>query len=317
MRLHDVISIIDKSKKIGITCHVSPDGDALGSVLGLLQGLRNYGKEAYVISKDLVSDNLGFLPYSEEITGEVIKPSEDTDCVIVLDCGNLERISADISGFEGNLMNIDHHLSNDKYGVVNYVDTEAAATAEIIYMLLKEMNISMNESIAKCLYTSLVTDTGSFRYSNSTERTHIIAGDLVTYIKHDQIHRNIFDNKPFVKMKLMALVLDDMKLVCDNKIVLMRITKEMLNSLGEEVQNSSDVVSLGNQIKGVEGCILLKEVDEGVKVSFRSKDTLDVRKIAENFGGGGHTKAAGAFIKEVDLEEAEKKIIEILNKEMV
>lgn len=317
MRFRDVVSIIDKSKKIGITYHVSPDGDALGSVLGLLQVLRKYGKEAYVISRDLVSDNLGFLPYSEEITGEVVKPSKDTDCVIVLDCGNVERISADLSEFKGSLMNIDHHLSNDKYALVNYVDSEAAATAEIIYMLVKEMNVDIDENIAKCLYTSLVTDTGSFRYSNSTERTHVIAGDLVTYIKHDQIHRDIFDNKPFVKMKLMALVLGDMKLVCNNKIVLMRITKSMLESIGEEVQNSSDVVSMGNQIKGVEGCILLKEVDEGVKVSFRSKDKLDVRSIAENFGGGGHTKAAGAFIKGVTIEEAEKQIVSILKKAMV
>lgn len=317
MRFHDVISIINKSKKIGITYHVSPDGDALGSVLALLQGIRIYGKEAYVISKDLVSDNLSFLPYAEEITGEVIKPSEDTDCVIVLDCGNVERISADLSEFKGTLVNMDHHLSNDKYGAINYVDTEASATAEIIFMLLKELKVEINENIAKCLYTSLITDTGSFRYSNSTERTHIIAGELVNYIKHDEIHRNIFDNKPFAKMKLMSLVLGDMELVCNNKIVLMRITKEMIDSIGEEVQNSSDVVSLGNQIKGVEGCILLKEVDEGVKVSLRSKDKLDVRKIAENFGGGGHTKASGAFIKGVSIDEAKNKILEILAKEMV
>ena len=168
MRFHDVISIINKSKKIGITYHVSPDGDALGSVLALLQGIRIYGKEAYVISKDLVSDNLSFLPYAEEITGEVIKPSEDTDCVIVLDCGNVERISADLSEFKGTLVNMDHHLSNDKYGAINYVDTEASATAEIIFMLLKELKVEINENIAKCLYTSLITDTGSFRYSNST-----------------------------------------------------------------------------------------------------------------------------------------------------
>lgn len=317
MRFHDVISIINKSRKIGITYHVSPDGDALGSALALLQGIRMYGKEAYVISKDLVSDNLSFLPYAEEITGEVLKPSKDTDCVIVLDCGNVERISADLKDFKGNVVNIDHHLSNDKYGIVNYVDTEASATAEIIFMLLEKLNIEINEDIAKCLYTSLVTDTGSFRYSNSTERTHIIAGKLVNYIKHDQIHRNIFDNKPFAKMKLMSLVLGDMELICKDKIVLMKITKDMLESIGEEVQNSSDVVSLGNQIKGVEGCILLKEVDEGVKVSFRSKDLLDVRKIAENFGGGGHTKASGAFIRDVSLEEARNKILEVLKKEMV
>ncbi|MGL5244135.1 MAG: DHH family phosphoesterase [Sarcina sp.] len=318
MRLHDIINAINKNNEFAITYHVSPDGDALGSALALLQGIRNYGKKAYVISKDLVADNLSFLPYAEEITGEIIKPLDSTDCVIVVDCGNTERISADLSGFKGMSINIDHHLSNDKYANINYIDTTASATAEIIYELLLLLNVDLTKEISKCLYTSLVTDTGSFRYSNATPKTHSIVAELLKKdIQHDAIHRRIFDNKPYDKMKLLAMVLSDMELICDDKIVIMKITKNMLESIGSKVENSSDIVSLGNQIKGVEGCILLKEVDEGVKVSLRSKETLDVRKIAESFGGGGHTKASGGFLKDKTINEAKKLITKLLENELV
>ncbi|MPQ42417.1 DHH family phosphoesterase [Clostridium tarantellae] len=318
MRLHDVIKAINENNKFAITYHVSPDGDALGSALALLQGIRSYGKEAYVISKDVVADNLSFLPYAEEINGETVKPTDDTNCVIVVDCGNAERVSADLVDFKGIIINIDHHLSNDNYGNVNYIDTNAAATAEIIYDILIDLGVEITEDISKCIYTSLVTDTGSFRYSNATEKTHNIVGALLNNnINHDAIHRKIFDNKPYDKMKLLALVLSDMELVCNNKIVIMRISKAMIDSIDSKIEDSSDIVSLGNQIKGVEGAVLLKEVEEGVKVSLRSKEDLDMRKIAETFGGGGHTKASGGFLKNKSLDEAKNIIIKLLEKELV
>lgn len=318
MSLHEVIEYIDSVEKIAITFHVSPDGDATGSVLSLLQGLRNYGKKAYVISKDKPSDNLGFLPYIQEITGEIVKPTEGTDCVIVLDCGNTQRISADIENFKGKVLNIDHHLSNDMYGDINYVDTNASATCEIVHDLLSAMKINIDENIATTLYTGIVTDTGSFRFSNATKKTHNIAGELITSgIKHDSIHRDLFDNKSFEKLKLTGKVLDAMELVCNGKIVIMKLTKEMLALIDTEKEDTGDLVSFGNKVSGTEGCILLKESDEGIKISFRSKDTLDVRKIAEMFGGGGHTKAAGAKIVGVSIEEAKAMIIEKLEKELI
>lgn len=318
MSLHEVIEYIDSVKKIAITFHVSPDGDATGSVLSLLQGLRKYGKEAYIISKDKPADNLGFLPYIEEITGHSIMPTEGTDCVIVLDCGNVERIAGDIESFEGKVLNIDHHLSNDMYGFINYVDTKSSSTSEIIYGLLTEMGIEIDENISKTLYTGIVTDTGSFRFSNATEKTHRIAGALVgNDIKHDAIHRDLFDNKSFGKLKLIGKVLDDMELVCNGKLVVMRVTKEMLTLIDTDKEDTGDLVSFGNKVNGAEGCILLKEADDAVKISFRSKDELDVRKIAEMFGGGGHTKAAGAKISGVTIDEAMKMVIEKLEKELI
>lgn len=318
MRFHDIKKAIDDKNKIAITYHVSPDGDALGSALALLQGIRSYGKEAYVVSKDLVGDNLSFLPYAEEITNEVIKPTEGTDCVIVVDCGNFERISADLNNFDGTIVNIDHHLSNDKYGDINYIDTKAAATAEIIYELLIDLNVQLTNEISECIYTGLMTDSGSFRFSSTTKRTHDIAGDLMSKgLKHEEVHRRVFDNRSYDKLKLISLVLQEMELICNKKIVFMKIYKEMIDKVGIILDDTGDIISLGNQVKGVEGAILVKEVEGGVKASFRAKDNLDMRKVAENFGGGGHTKAAGAFIKNKTIEEAKEEIIKLLEKELI
>lgn len=314
----DIKDIIDSSKKIAITYHISPDGDALGSALALLQGIRIYGKEAYVISKDIIGDNLGFLPYSLEITGEITKPVEKTDCVIVVDCGNYERISADLESFKGNIINIDHHLSNDRYGNINFINVKAAATAEIIYEFLLSLNVEINNDIATCIYTALMTDTGSYRYSNTTKVTHYIAGDLIENgLNHEEIHKKVFDNKSYEKLKLIGLVLNKMELVCNSKIALMQVTEEMIEESKVNIKDSSDIISMGNQIKGIEGSVLLKESDIGIKVSLRSKNDLDVRKIAESLGGGGHTKASGALIKDKTIKEAKEIIVRLLEKELI
>ena len=185
MTLSQIAEYILKGKKIGITYHVSPDGDAVGSVLALLNGLKSLNKNCYVISKDSLSDNLKFLKGSEEILGNVVEATNDTDIVVVLDCGNLERVSANLNEFTGTIINIDHHITNDKYGDINYIDSKAAATAEIVFELLVKMGIDFdNENsntlreIGTCIYTSIVTDTGAYRHSNVTERTHDISAKL-------------------------------------------------------------------------------------------------------------------------------------------
>lgn len=318
MELTSIVNVMLTKNKIGLTYHTSPDGDALGSVLALLQGLRNIGKEAYVISKDLVPENLGFLPFSQEINGMNFSPVEGTDCIITLDCGSVERLSANLADFKGTIINIDHHLSNDKFGEYNYIDISAAATAEIVYRILKLLNSRLDEDIAKCLYTSLVTDTGSFRHSNATTTTHEIAGELLKYsINHSDIHSRIFDNKTQGKLKLIGVVLSNMYLVQDNKVSVMEITKDMVDKIGISLDDSSDIISFGLQIKGVEAAVLLRETDEAIKVSLRSKKDLDVRKVAEVYGGGGHVKASGVTMKNVTISEAKNLILNQIEKEMI
>ena len=323
MSLTNIKDILLSAKKIGITFHVSPDGDAAGSVLALYNGLKCLNKDCYILSKEPLSDNLKFLISSEEITGDMQAPTEDTDVVIVLDCGNLERANADLSNFTGTLLNVDHHLSNDMYGQENYVDTNASATAEIVFELLNLMGYKFSEDdeiskeIGTCIYTSLVTDTGCFRHSNVTYKTLEIASALRKIgVNNTYIYSSLFDNKDFNRIKFVGSVISRMKLVLNDKVALIELPMSLGEEFGMEIGDTSDIISYGLQIKGVEVTLLVKEVEGGAKASLRAKNDVDVRKIAENFGGGGHTKAAGVSMKGVTLTEARDKLLEKIEEEL-
>ncbi|MBS6184777.1 MAG: bifunctional oligoribonuclease/PAP phosphatase NrnA [Clostridium celatum] len=323
MTLSQIAKFILESKKIGITYHVSPDGDAVGSVLALFNALKSLNKDCYIISKDTLSENLKFLKGSDEITGEITEPVDETDIVVVLDCGNLERVSANLKEFTGTIVNIDHHLSNDKYGDINYIDSNAAATAEIVFELLNLMGISFEKEdsvikdIGTCMYTSIVTDTGAYRHSNVTERTHKISAVLKKIgVDNTFIYQSLFDNKDFSRIKLIGKALSSMQLILNGKVALLEIDKNFTADLGIDVGDTSDIISYGLQIKGVEVTLLLKEVEDGVKASLRAKSYVDVRKIAEVFGGGGHIRASGIKIKNMSMEEAKYEILNEIQKEL-
>lgn len=319
MRIEEIIAAIKNSKKIAITCHTSPDGDSLGSLLGLFQGLLSLNKEVYVLSKEELPKTFEYLPCSNEIKNGLDTIKEETDLVIVLDCGNVDRINAKlhIDTRSYTLINIDHHLSNELYGDINYVETQAAAVGEIIYKILCLLNVSITKEIAVCLYTSLLTDTGSFRHSNTTFNTHNVAGKLIeTGIDFSQVHRNIFGNISYNRLKLQGKVIENMYLSCNDKICIMKITKDMLDEYNIDKGDTSDVVSIGTKIDTVEVTILLKEADEGVKASLRSKNIVDVRDIAEKFNGGGHIRAAG-FLSYDTMDKIEEKLINYIEKELI
>lgn len=320
--MYDEISkIILESNKIGITFHASPDGDAIGSALALLDGLRSIKKDCYIISRDVIQDNLSFLPLAGEIDGFTQEPTNGTDLIIVLDCGSVDRICADLRDYEGDIINIDHHITNEKFGKLNLVEPQAAATAEIIYLLLKKMNFDFEskapvmERTGRCIYTALVTDTGSFRHSNVTQRTHQIAGELISIgVNNTNIYNNLFDNKPFKKVKLMGIALSNIELLVKQKVSYIELSKKLLDSLNLASTDTSDIISIALSIENVEVAVIVKEADDGVKASLRSKSDFDVRRIAESLGGGGHVKAAGLKLKNVSLEEAKDKIINAISR---
>lgn len=319
MAINKIIEKIKSSKKIGITCHVSPDGDSIGSCLALLQGLLNIGKDAYILSKESLPDTFSYLPNFYKITCELNTVLEGTDAVIVVDCGNLERINANIrlDDKKYTLINIDHHLSNDKYGDLNYIDTKAAATAEIVFKLLSMLQVSIDKNIATCLYTSLITDTGSFRFSNTTSLTHEIAGALIsTGIDFPEIHRKIFENTSFEMVKLQGKVIENMHLEFNGKLCVMELDDKTILDFNLKNSDTSEIINIGTKIDTVEVVALFKESDEAVKVSLRSKHYVDVRKIAELFNGGGHIRAAG-FSTDKPLEEIKLLLFNEIEKELI
>lgn len=319
MIINDILKSIENSKKIGITCHASPDGDSLGSSLALMQGLLSIGKDAYIISKEFLPKTFSYLPYSNKVDKDINSVLDDTDTVIVLDCGNIERINAniDIKNRNYTLINMDHHISNDNYGDLNYINTEASAVAEIVYKLFQLLNVTINKDIAVCLYTSILTDTGSFRHSNTTKLTHEIAGNLIeTGIDYSEIHRKIFENISFDRLRLHGRVIENIKLELDKKLCIMELTEDLLKEFNLQESDTSDIVNIGTKIDTVEVTVLIKENHDLTKVSLRSKHKVDVRKIAEVFSGGGHIKAAG-FSTVKSLDEIKNILINEIEKELI
>ncbi|MGL4875504.1 MAG: DHH family phosphoesterase [Clostridium sp.] len=323
MSLKNVAKKILEAKKIGISFHVSPDGDAMGSALALLNGLRYLKKDAYIISKDVIADNLEFLSLGSEVDGNTVSPVQGTDLVVVVDCGNFERISADLSFYNGFLINVDHHISNEEYGNLNYVDANAASTGEIIFELLNNLSMDFNEKtdilkkIGTCLYTTIVTDTGSFRHSNVTERTHNIASKLIGVgVDNTEIYRNLFDNRKMKKLNLMGYAFENARLYFEDKVIVVGLSEEVLKKYDCEQEDTSDVIGNLLSVKGVEVAVLLKETSDGTKASLRSKNDFDVRRVAECFGGGGHIKASGVMQKGVSLEGAKENLLEKIESEL-
>lgn len=320
MIMNKIVKLLLDSAVIAIAFHTSPDGDAIGSSLALMLGLKKLNKKVYLLSNDEISDDLNFLPGSSDVFLINDNIPNDIQCMIVLDCGDPNRINVklDLNNKNFTTVNVDHHLSNTLYGDLNYVDTNASAVGEIVYQMLKLMGITIDKDMATCLYTSIISDCGSFKYPSTTSMTHSISGDLInTGINFSEIHRVLYENKRYKQLKLYGKVLDGMELI-DNKICVMYVTKDMLNNLGLIGSiDTSDIIALGMQVDCIDVAVLFKETDDGIKVSLRSKQFTDVRKIAESFGGGGHIRASGISMNNISIEAAKNSIIAAIEKELI
>ncbi|MHC1721216.1 MAG: bifunctional oligoribonuclease/PAP phosphatase NrnA [Clostridiaceae bacterium] len=321
MIMNDILNEIQRSRRIAISFHISPDGDSLGSALALCKGLRKLGKDAYIISREAPPFNLTFLPGSGSIDGKTTTVLPSTDVVIILDCGDAARINGDIDipNRKYTLIQMDHHLTNELYGDLNYVDTNSSAMSEIVYQMLNILGVALDKDIATCLYASIIADTGSFMYSSTTSITHAIAGHLINSgINFSSIHREVFGNKPYKRVKFIGKAIDNMELVSNERIAVFQLTIENFVESGIEPGiDTSDIINIGLDIDTSLVTVLLKEGTDMVKISLRSKSYVDVRKIAETFGGGGHTKAAGCVIKNIPLAEAKNMIIKEIEKELI
>ncbi|MFA9398447.1 MAG: bifunctional oligoribonuclease/PAP phosphatase NrnA [Clostridiaceae bacterium] len=314
-----IIDYIKKSDTIGITFHTSPDGDSLGSAIALLLGLNELGKDSYILCEDKIPELYNFIPYFNNIDNDNDYKLDKTDIVIVLDCGNKERISGNIivNTEDYKVLNIDHHISNQKYGFLNYIDTKASAVGEIVFQILNELDIEITKDIATCLYTSIATDTGFFKFSNTTSRTLTIVGSLIDKgVNFPDIYRRINSNKKYERVKLYAKVIDAMKLNKRRNICILKLTEDILNDFKKELGDTSDIINIGMEIDTVEVCILLKEIDGCLKISLRSKTFVDVSKVASQFGGGGHVRASGLTMK-TNILDAEAKLVKAIEKELI
>jgi phosphoesterase RecJ-like protein len=313
-----IIDIISKSSKIAVTSHMQPDGDNIGSSLALCLALKKLGKKAVFVIDDNVPELYRFLKGAREAEKPSSVAEIDFDLLIALDCGDLERLgkAAQLVS-KTKLVNIDHHISNTKFGEMNLIEENASATAEIVYKLIKSMGIFIDKDIADCIYTGIVTDTGMFQYSNTSEETHSIAAELIIAgVSPSDIFNKIYQNSPKEKVLLLGEALKSLEFFNNDMISCISISKAQVDNIAEEDIDTEGIVNLGRDIFGVEVAIFLKQKETNlVKVSLRSKTYIDVSIIAKDFGGGGHIRAAGCAVAG-SLESVKQQILEAIQKQI-
>lgn len=305
-----IISKIKESNKIAIMSHIMPDGDNVGSCLALYNALKKSGKNVHLILDDEIPKVYKFLNNSEK--AERPGQYESFDLVIALDCGDAKRLGKSGIYLENNfVINIDHHISNDEFGDLNMIDANAAATAEIIYQIIKILGIDMDKEISECLYTAIVTDTGQFQYSNTTSLTHQIAGDLINNgVNVSLMFERIYQNSSKEKVMLMKTALGTLEFYHNDSISCISLTLEQMREVNALEADSDGIINLARDIECVEAAIFLKELEPGkVKVGLRSKKVVDMAAVALQFGGGGHIRAAGCTLHGT-IEEVKEKVLD-------
>ena len=307
--LSQVVELIENKQKFGITTHIKPDGDGVGSSLGLCWLLRSLGKSAEVIVRGDIPLAYQNLPGADQIRN-IEKIDESYDAVFVIECSDLQRPGIVGLG-EQFTVNIDHHATSEHFGTVNWIDSTASAVGEMIYNLVKAIGGRVTKEIAECVYMALVTDTGSFHYSNTTERTLKVASELIKAgVRPAEISEAVYHNYPWSRIELMRQVLGTVKRDASGRVASLRQTLAMRASAGAVDGDNNGFVNIPLSAREIMAVVYMREVGPGrYRVSLRSKGNINVAKVAENFGGGGHRNAAGLQI-EGDWDAKEKELVD-------
>ena len=311
--LSQVVELIENKQSFAITTHVRPDGDGVGSSLGLYWLLRSLGKDAEVVLRDDIPISYLTLPGADKIK-RVSEVNGKYDAIFVIECSDLSRPG--IEGLEAQVtVNIDHHSTSEHFGTINWIDATASAVGEMIYNLCKAIGGRISKEIAECIYLAIVSDTGSFHFSNTTDRTLKVASELIKVgVKPAQISEVIYNSYPWSRIELLRQVLDTVRRDETGKIAVMRQTLEMADNAEAVDGDNNGFVNIPLAAKDVEAVLYMREVKpEAYRVSLRSKGDINVARVAEKFGGGGHKNASGLRV-EGDWDELEVEILAELSK---
>jgi phosphoesterase RecJ-like protein len=313
-----ILEAIAANRTFLVTTHENPDGDAVGSSLALASYLRRIGKEVTIHFCDPVPDLYTFLPLADQVTQTL--PEQDFDLCFVLDVGEFKRAGKVITGCRriGAFVNIDHHLDCDPFGALNLIDPTACATGALIYRILAAAGWEMDHDTALCLYTAVITDTGSFRYSNANPEAFTIAADLVARgVNTWFVAERLYESQPRQRLELLALVLATLSISPRGDFAGVTVTLAMYETTGTNAEYTDGFVNYPRSIRGVEVAVLFREIKAGLfKVGFRSKGKVDVSALAAAFGGGGHHNAAGCVVPG-DIEEVRATIFSHLEQALV
>lgn len=308
-----MIEHIKQSQNILIASHIHPDGDAIGSIISLGLSLASLGKKITLYNECPVPKVYRFLNWKERVVHH-IDNIDDFDTAIILDCADIKRIgdSCDIVSKIPIILNIDHHATNTGFGDHQRIQTDACATSEIIFYLIKELNITITPEIAEAIYVGILTDTGSFRFSNTTQKAFTISKELVS-IGADpfKIADQIYGTYSLGSLKLLHKVLGSIQVSKNGKLSVLSLTQEMLDETDTDPEDIIGLIHYAKHIRDVKVAALIQEAPKNRKgcdsnstfhVSLRSDGTVDVAEIAYEFGGGGHPNAAGFSVQTSYIE---------------
>ncbi|MCF6159355.1 MAG: bifunctional oligoribonuclease/PAP phosphatase NrnA [wastewater metagenome] len=318
----DIYDSIKRNDHFLITTHIRSDGDGIGAEVALYHTLRNMGKSVHIVNDSLIPRVFKFLIPDKGVYIYPQLPSERASVVFTLDCPTLDRVGRVrevVIPEDALIINIDHHISNEYFGKINWVDADMCSTGEIVVSLLREMNTDITPDIATALYVAIMTDTGRFTHANTTSSALSTAAFLIDHgARHGEISRNVYRANSFNLVRLHAQVLNTVQLHLGNRVATIWLTKDMLEKAGVDAIDAQEFADIPISIDGVSVGMLLRDLREPnwVKVSLRSRNGFDVNTIAKKFGGGGHTYAAGceiqgsvAEVQQIILKELEEALV--------
>jgi phosphoesterase RecJ-like protein len=295
LRLRDEIR---RRQRFLLTSHARPDGDSIGSQLAMAFALDRLGKQVRVVNADRAPDHYQDFPGMDRIEIVDRVDSSGVDAVIVMECGDLARTG--IAGLEHPfVVNIDHHAGNSMYGAINWHDESAAACGEMVFDAIRALEVPLTFEIATHIYLAILTDTGAFHHSNITPRTFDICRQTVEAgVNPAAMARRVFDSNSFGKLKLIGALLDSMELVDEGRLAVLYMDDRMLEACGCTHNDTEGLINLPLTAREIQAVVFFKVTPgNSVRVSMRSKYDVDVRKVANAFGGGGHKNAAGFTVE--------------------
>jgi len=319
--MDNIVTQLKNCRNVLIASHINPDGDAIGSLVAMGIALQTYGIDTTLFNESPIPAVYRFLPGVERIS-RTLEGENPFDTAIVLDCSNLERVGsrADQMSSVPVVINIDHHVTNTGFGDLQIIDSSACATVEIVYRLVNAMDVEINKTMAISIYTGIVTDTGSFRFSNTNHAAFTICDEMVQKgVQPYNVAQHVYGTYSLGRIKLLNLALESIEISKNGSVSMMMLTQQMLNDTGTNPEDADGLINYARRIEDVKLAALIQEQKNGnhtqgaakeYHVSLRSDGSVDVAAIASGFGGGGHPSAAGFGIK-TTLSDLKHKIIQL------
>jgi len=297
MKIEQIVKLIADSRTFLIVSHENPDGDAIGSTLALTNALREMGKEVVAYNRDGAPLEYTFLPGLDSVVSTVAE-NVKFDAGFVLDAGELKRAGTWVRNACRTLVNIDHHPFSEDFGDIYWVDTAASATGVMIYRLLAAIGHPVSLDVAFCIYTAILSDTGSFRYSNADPEAFRVAAEMVDLgVDPWSIASGLYENQDEARLRLLALSLPTLRVSSCGACASLAVTLEMYRLANASEEHTDRFVNYPRSVRGVEVALFFRQLDaQTFKVSFRSKGRIDVGALSRALGGGGHHNAAGATV---------------------